>query len=131
MVCDATSFELNPGPIVAMSYQGSNCSGDYINIEASAGGGFGNTMMHDRYCGQFFSELTVNNMDQKIKDCTAPFEVGIITNDAQDTTMFADANQNSGNFFLALKLADLDMLEFSGVCLTYTQEPCNNGNNGP
>ena len=50
MVCESISFEINPGPQAdnTKAFQGSNCSEDYINIEASYGGGVGNVNVNDR-----------------------------------------------------------------------------------
>ena len=113
MKCDANSFELNPGnlPANTMAFVGSRCTEDYIYIEASNQGG--EEMLEDRYCGGIFSNVGESEGDTKIKDCTAPFEVGVITDATTDGMPATTASHNSG------------------VCLEYTQEPCATPNQGP
>ena len=89
---------------------GSNCSEDYIEIEASSQSGGGN--IQDRYCGGQLNGVPESTVDAKIKDCTPPFEVSVVT-DATDDTIDSGANANTG------------------VCLEYTQEPCGSGFIGP
>ena len=114
MKCDANSFELNPGNLAAntMSFVGSRCTEDYIYIEASNQGG-GEQMLEDRYCGGILNNFAEGTVDAKIKDCTAPFEVGVITDATTDGTAATTASHNSG------------------VCLEYTQEPCAAPDQGP
>ena len=99
MKCDSTAFEINPGPQAdsTKAFIGSNCSQDYINIEGSNQGGVGNVNVNDRYCGGIFSNFNEGLVDAKIKDCTAPFEVGVITDAATDGTA-SDPMMNSGKF---------------------------------
>ena len=115
MKCDANSFEINNGGMGdnSMAKQGSDCTGDYILIEGSNQGGAGSLFLHDKYCGGILNDLDDNLVDTKIKDCTAPFEVGVVTDAIPDATATADVN------------------EASGICLTYTQEPCSSPNLGP
>ena len=70
-------------------------------------------MLEDRYCGGIFSNVGESEGDTKIKDCTAPFEVGVITDATTDGMAATTASHNSG------------------VCLEYTQEPCATPNQGP
>ena len=115
MKCDATSFELNNGGVGAntMAKQGADCTEDFVLIEGSNQAGVGNVNLNDKYCGGILGTVTDATVDAKIKDCTAPFEVGIITDNTMDAMASAAAGGNSG------------------VCLTYTQEPCSAGNQGP
>ena len=115
MQCDAISFELNNADIDMndQAKHGTRCSEDYVFIEGSNQAGTGNLI--DRYCGGMLNNWGDDNVnDAKIKDCTAPFEVGIVTDATMDTTALNAAKIGYG----------------SGVCLEYTQEPCAAGNQG-
>ena len=113
MKCDANSFQLNPGGTAdnTKAHQGSDCTGDYITIEGSSQSGFGN--LNDKYCGGILNTIDENLVDAKIRDCTAPFEVGVVTDNIVDASAASIANG------------------ITGVCLTWTQEPCSAGNQGP
>ena len=116
MQCEAISFELNPADaaINTMAKSGTRCSEDYIEIEGSNQGGVGHVNLMDRYCGGRLNNQGDDFLnDAKIKDCTAPFRVGVITDDTTDGTPATTLGHNSG------------------VCLEYIQEPCSNGNQGP
>lgn len=112
---DANSFTINPGTggndMWTMGKIQSNCAEDYIGIEASSQSGFGNT--NSVYCGGFLNDIDAATTDAKIKDCTSPFAVSVVTDGTTDAVPAMLANSNKG------------------VCLEYTQEPCAAGNPGP
>ena len=112
MQCANDAFRLNSATSgdFDKAQIGSNCSEDYIEIEASSQSGGGN--IQDRYCGGQLNGVPESTVDAKIKDCTPPFEVSVVT-DATDDTIDSGANANTG------------------VCLEYTQEPCGSGFVGP
>ena len=122
MMCDANSFELNPSNTGdnSLSKTGTQCSEDYIYIEASnqSGVGQGGIGVMDRYCGGILNNLQGFAHDVKIRDCTSPFEVGVVTDNTNDVTAGGGVVPTQVN-------------EGSGICLTYTQEPCSAGNQGP
>lgn len=113
MQCSATSFRLNNANVAAftMAKTGTLCSEDYITIEGSSASGVGNSK--NVYCGGFLNDFALGTAthDQKIKDCTPPFEVGVITDATKDA-----ATSTANNL---------------GVCLEWTQEPCAAGYMGP
>ena len=115
MKCDANSFELNANNADNdEAYIGSNCSLDYIYIEASNQGN--EPMLEDRYCGGIFNNVNGSMKDAKIKDCTAPFQVGVVTDNMLDGVPATCATCAGAK---------------SGVCLEYTQEPCGAPDQGP
>ena len=75
---------------------------------ASSHTGCGN--LKSVYCGGILNDLTSATIDTLITDCTAPFEVSIVTDATTDATAGTIAGSNRG------------------VCLEYTQIPCNAGN---
>ena len=115
MKCDDNSFELNANKAENdQAMVGSHCIGDFITIEASSQGD--DQQLEDRYCGGKLNNLNANAADAKIKDCTAPFEVGVTTDNAQDATPASGADRTN---------------HLSGVCLEYTQEPCGASDQNP
>ncbi len=113
MQCSSDSFRINNAnsATYAIAAVGSLCSEDYIGIEASSQTGGGN--VQSRYCGGFLNGFPAATAGAKIKDCTPPFEVSVVTDATQDATASTIADSNKG------------------VCLEYTQEPCSAGFNGP
>ena len=65
-----------------------------------------------------------------ILDCTAPFEVSVVTDATQDGA--APTAANIGKFLFTILAVCLQTISmpFLGVCLEYTQEPCAAGQIG-
>ena len=95
MQCASDSFRINSASSAPYDKAqiGSNCSEDYIEIEASSQSGGGN--LQSRYCGGMLNGVPEAEQDAKIKDCTPPFEVSVVT-DATDDTENEAANANKG-----------------------------------
>merc|ERR1712156_850825 len=104
MQCSATSFRLNNANVAGftMAKHGTLCSEDYITIEGSSASGVGNSK--NVYCGGFLNDFALGTAthDQKIKDCTPPFEIGVLTDATKDAATLTANNL--------------------GVCLEWTQE---------
>jgi len=111
MQCSATAFRINASPVAGWTQAGvaTDCSTDYIGIEASSQ--TGTNGLQSTYCGGFLNDQRTGTTDAKIKDCTAPFAVSVVTDAA------ADAIQGAAGTNL-------------GACLEYTQEPCTAGSLG-
>lgn len=88
----------------------SECSTDYIIIPSSSpfcSVTNTGTNFHSRYCGGFFGQrLAAATSTFPVCDCSAPFVVHIVTDDAGDVV--------AGNTAVS-----------RGVCLSYIQVPCN------
>jgi len=112
MQCSTAAFRINSSTQAAYtkSQIGSNCSEDYIGIEGSSQSGVGNA--NSIYCGGFLNDFPAATTDAKIKDCTSPFEVSVVTDASQDAIASTIASSNKG------------------VCLEWTQEPCAAGHSG-
>jgi len=83
----------------------SDFSGDFIEIDGS-GANCGDTA-GSRYCGQSLHVQTEQVVNIPICDCSAPFFVGIVTDNVRDENSDKTANR--------------------GVCLDYRQLPCRTG----
>ena len=80
----------------------------FLKILASSHTGCGN--LKSVYCGGIFNDFTSATIDTLVTDCTAPFEVSIVTDATTDGTAATIAGS------------------IRGVCLEYTQIPCGAGN---
>jgi len=109
MQCSTSAFRINTSTQAAYtkSQIGSNCPEDYIGIEGSSQSGVGNS--NSIYCGGFLNDFPEATTDAKIRDCTTPFQVSVVTDATQDAIAATIASSNKG------------------VCLEYTQEPCGAG----
>merc|ERR1711971_1377370 len=113
MQCSTAAFRINSSTQAAYtkSQIGSNCPEDYIGIEGSSQSGIGGS--NSVYCGGFLNDFPAATTDAKIRDCTTPFEVSVVTDATADAIVTTIANGDVG------------------VCLEYTQEPCGAGYAGP
>ena len=106
-LCESTAFELSniaadadPDTVGVATL----CSTDYLIIEgSSASGQLGDAQ--NRYCGGHLSDFATGTASQTIKDCTPPFNVGVVTD-----APAAEANGATD--------------PQKGVCLNYVQTPC-------
>jgi len=104
---DTNSFSL--GAPAATATQDTNCALDWVGIAGVSATCVHGTaaQTHSKLCGAKFSTATANTLDTtSVCDCTAPFIVNIVTDQALDTVAATAA------------------LPSRGVCLEYQQIPC-------
>merc|ERR1712110_1089520 len=117
-VCDTPRSYTLSNDIAAMTgaHLGSDCTNDYIIIEASSYSGTSDHQLQNKYCGgRFTDEDTTAYNHGSIIDCTGPFQVGIVTD-----TLLENTSTGAGDYGPTQR----------GVCLQYTQIPCSNSPQG-
>jgi len=105
-------------PTMAFSAEDELCKYDHIVIEASSST-CGNLIdTSNRYCGQALADAKATLDNLEICDCTAPFVVGIKTNNLFDGIL--------GDLTAMPPVADpaLATVIPRGLCLNYVQTPC-------
>jgi len=117
-VCDdESSFSLDlvamgADPTMAFSAEDELCKEDHIVIEASTSQCGSLVDTSNRYCGQHLADSTMTLANLEICDCTAPFIVGIKTENTQDALLGDPADPT------------LAVIKSRGICLNYVQIPC-------
>merc|ERR1712156_906867 len=115
---DPGSFTIGAGaidpadPANFKAMQDTSCTGDYIDIPCSScactqGSQNANSLVN-KYCGGALNCMNEATANIPICDCTAPFQVAIVTDAMTDAGDAATAN----------------LLPSRGVCLEWTQIPC-------
>jgi hypothetical protein len=124
-VCsDPGSFSLSGGgqdptdPTKLISIAESGCTNDYIDIPGSSAncnqGSQNANALTNKYCGSILNPTVGATVNVPICDCTAPFQVSIVTDamtDPKDAATAPDATT-------------ANLQQSRGVCLDYTQIPC-------
>ena len=89
------------------------CTSDYVRIEGAASSCQAMPLAHiNKFCGDFLSTTTgLNAGNDIVCDCSAPFAVGISTDELSDDGTAGTAN-------------DAAAARSKGLCLNYKQIPC-------